>query len=66
MPEPLAPLWFKSSYSGGSGTECVECSRTDEGALLRDSKVSTGPVITVGSHAWQSFIRHLDQQVRRI
>ncbi|WP_405908374.1 MULTISPECIES: DUF397 domain-containing protein [unclassified Streptomyces] len=62
MPGPLAPLWFKSSYSGGSGTECVECAYTSEGTLVRDSKARTGPIVAVQSHAWRTFIRHLAQR----
>ena len=64
MPGPLAPHWFKSSYSGGSGTECVECARMSEGTLVRDSKDPNGPMVTVGSVAWESFIRQLNRQAR--
>ncbi|MFG2022936.1 DUF397 domain-containing protein [Streptomyces sp. NPDC048825] len=53
------PHWFKSSYSGGSGTECVECAHALDGALVRDSKNASGPVIAVRAHAWQAFIRAL-------
>lgn len=59
MPEPLTPVWFTSSYSGGSGTECVECARTDGGTLIRDSKASSGPLIAVRAPAWQAFISSL-------
>ena len=55
MTTPSAQHWFKSSYSGGSGTECLECARTREGALVRDSKCTTGSVIAVGKHAWHAF-----------
>ncbi|MGW7508559.1 DUF397 domain-containing protein [Streptomyces massasporeus] len=48
--------WFKSSYSGGNATECLECSYGANGALIRDSKISTGPVVLVGSDAWRCFI----------
>jgi hypothetical protein len=53
------PHWFKSSYSGGSGTECVECARGVDGALVRDSKVSGGPVVVVQVQAWRAFVRGL-------
>lgn len=59
MTAPPAPLWFKSSYSGGSGTECVECARTGDGALVRDSKRDSRPVVVVRGHAWQVFIAAL-------
>ncbi|MCC5477425.1 DUF397 domain-containing protein [Streptomyces barringtoniae] len=48
--------WFKSSYSGGSGTECVECAYTDDGALIRDSKRGEGSVIRVRPVTWHAFI----------
>jgi hypothetical protein len=50
------PRWFKSSYSGGNATECLECSYGANGALIRDSKTSTGPIVLVGSDAWRCFI----------
>ncbi|MFF4211044.1 DUF397 domain-containing protein [Streptomyces sp. NPDC001796] len=48
--------WFKSSYSGGTGTECVECAQGLDGMLVRDSKQSDGLVIAVRSGAWRSFL----------
>ena len=51
------PRWFKSSYSGGNATECVECSYSGNGALIRDSKISRGPIVHVGNEAWRCFIR---------
>lgn len=59
---PPAPHWFKSSYSGGSGTECLECARTSEGTLVRDSKAPNGPIITFGRVAWQKFVSQLGRQ----
>ncbi|MEU3746165.1 MULTISPECIES: DUF397 domain-containing protein [Streptomyces] len=60
MPSPRSFIavntWFKSSYSGGNTTECVECSRTETGALVRDSKRPKGPVLTVQADAWSVFI----------
>ncbi|MFF4830734.1 DUF397 domain-containing protein [Streptomyces sp. NPDC001315] len=49
-------MWFTSSYSNGAGGECVECALIDDGAAVRDSKKSGGPVVTVGSRAWRSFV----------
>lgn len=53
--------WFKSSYSGANTTECVEAAFVSSGVLVRDSKDSSDAVITVDSHAWQSFIRPMRQ-----
>jgi len=50
------PMWFKSSYSGGNTTECVECAHVPHGALVRDSKRATGPVVAVGGEAWRCFV----------
>ncbi|MER6124511.1 DUF397 domain-containing protein [Streptomyces sp. NPDC001795] len=55
MTAPSAPFWFTSTYSGGSGTECVECARTADGILVRDSKNSCGPVVIVRGPAWRAF-----------
>ncbi|MFI0238979.1 DUF397 domain-containing protein [Streptomyces sp. NPDC016845] len=56
MSAPLAPQWFKSSYSGGSGTECVETARTVDGILVRDSKRADGPQVLVSPVAWSHFL----------
>ncbi|WP_181793229.1 DUF397 domain-containing protein [Streptomyces sp. WELS2] len=55
------PRWFKSSYSGGNTTECVECAQAGTGIHVRDSKCADGPVITVHSAAWLSFVASLAQ-----
>ncbi|MCM1970841.1 DUF397 domain-containing protein [Streptomyces sp. G1] len=51
--------WFKSSYSGGSGTECVECAYVTEATLIRDSKHSSGPVLAISPNAWHRFVSAL-------
>ncbi|TXS13486.1 DUF397 domain-containing protein [Streptomyces sp. adm13(2018)] len=52
--EPLA--WFKSSYSGGEGGQCVEVA-TDAGAVhVRDSKDVARPALTVSPDAWAGFV----------
>jgi hypothetical protein len=56
------PRWFKSSYSGGSGTECVECAHAAEGTLIRDSKRAGGPVMRVPYSTWHTFVRALAQE----
>ncbi|UIX33818.1 DUF397 domain-containing protein [Streptomyces sp. GQFP] len=62
MTAPSAPAlsWFKSSYSGGSGTECVECVRSADGTFVRDSKCVRGPVVAVRRQAWRVFIGALN------
>ncbi|WP_327718588.1 DUF397 domain-containing protein [Streptomyces sp. NBC_00490] len=59
--------WFKSTYSGSEGGECLEVAYTwhksshtsDEGPHtihVRDSKTPTGPTLQVTATAWSAFI----------
>ncbi|GHD89402.1 DUF397 domain-containing protein [Streptomyces naganishii] len=48
--------WFKSSYSGGSGTECVEAAFVPSGVLVRDSKRPGHPHLSVSTEAWTGFV----------
>ncbi|MFJ4556565.1 DUF397 domain-containing protein [Streptomyces massasporeus] len=49
-------MWFRSSHSNGAGGECVECALTDEGVLVRDSKMTKMCRIAVSADAWRSFV----------
>ena len=51
--------WFKSSYSGGSGTECVEVADLRGTVGVRDSKWPSGGHIAVHPTAWDDFIQEL-------
>ncbi|MFI2350225.1 DUF397 domain-containing protein [Streptomyces sp. NPDC019443] len=51
--------WIKSSYSGGSGTECVEVAASAEDVGVRDSKVPHGPRLALPSSAWRGFVEAL-------
>ncbi|MFJ8024359.1 DUF397 domain-containing protein [Streptomyces sp. NPDC096311] len=55
-----ASPWFKSSYSNGAGGECVECARSVDGTLVRDSKKTGGPVVAFRADAWQAFIQTVE------
>ncbi|MEU4684044.1 DUF397 domain-containing protein [Streptomyces xinghaiensis] len=48
--------WFKSSYSTGGGGECVEVATMTDTVHVRDSKNLTGPVLTVSTDTWSSFV----------
>ncbi|GAA2677336.1 DUF397 domain-containing protein [Streptomyces lunalinharesii] len=51
--------WNKSSHSGSQG-ECVEMRRNTPGTTaIRDSKNTSGPHLTVGADAWDSFLTSL-------
>ncbi|MYR55482.1 DUF397 domain-containing protein [Streptomyces sp. SID625] len=65
-PQPASgPVWFKSSYSGGNATECVECAYTGHSALIRDSKHERSPAVEVRAETWQMFVRALPQPTTR-
>ncbi|MGQ5592170.1 DUF397 domain-containing protein [Streptomyces sp. ESR1.13] len=51
-----ASTWFKSSYSGGNTTECVECAYLSHVALIRDSKCADGPTLSVERQTWRCFV----------
>lgn len=49
--------WRKSSYSGGSGGQCVEIGQGND-ILVRDSKDDgNGPVLRVAPGGWADFLR---------
>ncbi|WP_406450496.1 DUF397 domain-containing protein [Streptomyces sp. NBC_00876] len=54
--------WLKSSYSGGSGTECVEIARLGASVGVRDSKRPRGPHIIVQANAWGEFVTNFRPQ----
>ncbi|MFC9200283.1 DUF397 domain-containing protein [[Kitasatospora] papulosa] len=47
--------WFKSSYSGGGGDNCVEIAVCAEAVLVRDSKDTERQALTVSPRAWSAF-----------
>lgn len=49
-------VWFKSSYSGTEGGQCVEVAPGTGVAHVRDSKAITGPIVTVSRQAWAEFV----------
>ncbi|MFC8956206.1 DUF397 domain-containing protein [Streptomyces sp. NPDC057101] len=49
--------WFKSSYSGSGGGDCVEVAAGLDAVYVRDSKaVGSGPVLQVGRGKWAAFV----------
>ncbi|ALO96789.1 hypothetical protein SHL15_5730 [Streptomyces hygroscopicus subsp. limoneus] len=48
--------WFKSSYSGSSGDDCVEVAVTEQVVHVRDSKDATRPYFAVGRDGWARFV----------
>ncbi len=50
------PAWRKSSYSGGSGDNCVEIAGARSGVAMRDSKNPGGGVLTFTPREWNAFL----------
>ncbi|MFF4757614.1 DUF397 domain-containing protein [Streptomyces sp. NPDC001292] len=48
--------WFKSSYSGTEGGDCVEIAPSTAVVHVRDSKAVAGPMLTVSREAWAGFV----------
>ncbi|WP_285608537.1 DUF397 domain-containing protein [Actinokineospora globicatena] len=53
--------WRKSTYSGGSGTSCVEVAWSEprpasDGVFVRDSKNPAGPMLTLPASAWRGLL----------
>ncbi|MBH1938442.1 DUF397 domain-containing protein [Streptomyces sp. AV19] len=51
--------WFKSSYSGGDGTNCVEIALFSSYVGIRDSKAPALRAVTVPEPAWKALVAEL-------
>ncbi|MFD6321734.1 DUF397 domain-containing protein [Streptomyces sp. NPDC058442] len=54
--QPGGLAWFKSSYSGTNGGDCVEVATGADTVCVRDSKAVGGPVLRVGQAEWTAFV----------
>ncbi|MBZ2409146.1 MULTISPECIES: DUF397 domain-containing protein [Streptomyces] len=54
--------WFKSSYSGSSGDDCVEVAVTEQAVYVRDSKDVTRQAFAVGREGWGQFVRFASER----
>lgn len=55
--------WFKSSYSGSEGGNCIEVAAQPSTVHVRDSK-NAGPTLTVAPGAWAAFVGLVRQDRR--
>nr|WP_245873541.1 DUF397 domain-containing protein [Streptomyces phaeoluteigriseus] len=53
--------WFKSSYSGSNGDDCVEVARCTQATHVRDSKNRQGPELALSPTAWNDFVNYAAQ-----
>ncbi|MFI7272598.1 DUF397 domain-containing protein [Streptomyces sp. NPDC049879] len=52
--------WHTSTYSNGTGGDCVEVARDISGMHpVRDTKDRTGHVLTFSTATWATFLKHL-------
>lgn len=50
--------WFKSSYSGSGGDNCVEIATTPDAVHVRDSKDTSAGRLALSPAAWAHFTSH--------
>lgn len=50
--------WRKSSYSGGTGGDCVEVASLTPHIAVRDSKNPVGTHVTFSATAWADFLTY--------
>lgn len=59
-PASCGTTWRKSSYSGGSGGDCLEVAVGHSTAIpVRDSKNPHGPKLVFRAAAWAAFVTNL-------
>ncbi|NEA61147.1 DUF397 domain-containing protein [Streptomyces sp. SID12488] len=51
--------WFKSSYSGGSGSDCVEVAFSGQVASVRDSKTPWRGMLNMPTNTFAAFIENM-------
>ncbi|WP_324786631.1 DUF397 domain-containing protein [Streptomyces sp. H51] len=53
--------WFKSSYSGSQGDDCVEVAKGTQAVHVRDSKDQQSPELALSPTAWSDFVTYAAQ-----
>jgi hypothetical protein len=47
--------WRKSSYSDGTGGQCVETASSDDSVMIRDTTNRAGDILVFTSASWSAF-----------
>ncbi|SEC53938.1 protein of unknown function [Streptomyces sp. 2131.1] len=50
--------WFRSSYSGSQGADCVEVAACPTAVHVRDSKDQHSPELALSPTAWGEFVAY--------
>ena len=58
--DPEGATWRKSTYSNGSGGNCVEVADLPNGRAVRDSKHPEGPILVFTGDAWRAFVQSIE------
>ncbi|MFI6236973.1 DUF397 domain-containing protein [Micromonospora sp. NPDC050784] len=65
MTDLTGAVWRKSTRSGDNGGACVEvATNLAEVVAVRDSKDSTGPLLTFTARAWTDFLATAKREAR--
>ncbi|MFI9492015.1 MULTISPECIES: DUF397 domain-containing protein [Streptomyces] len=54
-------VWFKSSYSSGSGDSCIEVALAPGAVHVRDSKIEQSPELALSPASWSHFLSYATQ-----
>lgn len=60
--DPDGATWRKSTYSNGTGGNCVEVADLPGGQAVRDSQHPEGPVLVFTSDAWRAFVQGIENR----
>ncbi|MET9517623.1 DUF397 domain-containing protein [Streptomyces sp. NPDC002994] len=52
-------VWFKSSYSGTGGDNCIEVTTSPDAVHVRDSKDEQGPQLSLTPRSWTAFVTYV-------
>ncbi|WP_055532829.1 DUF397 domain-containing protein [Streptomyces graminilatus] len=60
--DPNSTTWYKSTYSGPDGVDCLEIADTHPTLIpVRDSKNPQGPKLAFRAEAWGAFVEDVKQ-----
>ncbi|MEU0223779.1 DUF397 domain-containing protein [Streptomyces sp. NPDC006284] len=60
--EPARLAWFKSSYSGNEGGECLEVATALDTVHVRDSKIPARAQLAFQREEWSAFVRYVTER----
>lgn len=55
--DPDGATWRKSSFSNGTGGNCVEVADLPGARAVRDSKHPKGPILVFARAGWHAFVQ---------